>query len=38
MPKILEYAIKVVIAANVIVILRYVYQLYKILKSDECKN
>ncbi len=33
MPTILEYAIKVVIAANVIVILRYVYQLYKIIKE-----
>lgn len=33
MPTILEYAIKVVIVANVIVILRYVYELYKIIRE-----
>jgi hypothetical protein len=38
MPTILEYTIKVMIVVYSIVILRYLYQLYKILKSDECKN
>lgn len=33
MPTILEYAIKVMIVAYVIVILRYVYQLYKIIRE-----